>query len=122
MPNASRFTVEQADGEITVVTLTDQQLMDTMMVSGFQDALIEFVADRDPRRLVIDFRCVKQCSTAVMNGLLRVKKRLVLSQGKLRLCNMNPHVFKAFSMLNLVGSVFQVDATLADSLTSLRGE
>ena len=122
MPNASRFTVEQADGEITVVTLTDQQLMDTMMVSGFQDALIEFVADRDPRRLVIDFRYVKQCSTAVMNGLLRVKKRLVLSQGKLRLCNMTPHVFKAFSMLNLVGSVFQVDATLADSLTSLRGE
>ena len=122
MLNASRFTVEQADGEITVITLTDQQLIDIAIVAGFQDALLEFVSARSPRRLVVDFRHVKQCSTAVINGLLRVKKRLLASQGQLRLCQMNSHTLDAFKMLNLVGSVFQVDATLEDSLAALQGD
>lgn len=122
MPNSSRFTVEQADGEVTVVTLTDQQLLDITIVSDFQDALLEFVNVRTPKRLVVDFRHVKQCSTAVINGLLRVKKRLLSNDGHLRLCEMDSHIEDAFKMLNLVGGVFQVDATLAASVASLQGE
>ena len=59
---------------------------------------------------------------AVINGLLRVKKRLIPGDGHLRLCEMDTHILDAFKMLNLVGSVFYVDATLDEAIAEIKGD
>ena len=58
-----------------------------------------------PKELVVSFKGVLCCSTAVINGLLRAKKQLLVSDGSLRLCGMSDVIREAYRMLHWVKSL-----------------
>ena len=101
------FEVSQV-GDITLLKLVDPKLFETMIVSELQDELVTFVETLRPKKVLVSFELVTHCSTAVINGLLRAKKRVLADKGCLKLCGMTDTIRDAYKMLNLDGTVFEI--------------
>jgi anti-anti-sigma regulatory factor len=105
-------------GDILVVRMVDRRIADTMAVSELQDELL-LVLDREPtKKLLVNFQKVTQCSTSVINGLLRAKKKLMGSGGQVMLCGLHPTIREAYKLLNLDGTVFPIHDTEAEALAA----
>ena len=101
-----------------VIELIDPRLFDMATITALQDELLSLFDQEQPRRTVVDFTRVSHCSTAVINGLLRAKKRIQANDGQLKLCGMINSIRDAYKMLNLDGTVFQIYDNLDDALDS----
>ncbi len=104
------------DGDVLVVELIDPKLFDTTTVTQLQDELLQMVDTERPSKAIVDFVRVVHCSTAVINGLLRAKRRITANGGELKLCGMTAGIRDAYKMLNLDGTVFQIYDTLNDAV------
>lgn len=111
------FSTETLDGFL-VLQLINPKLYDTLVISELEDELLELLDREQPDRVIVDFTAVTHCSTAVINGLLRAKKRLLSHGGRLRLCGMRPAIRDAYRILNLDGTVFHIDENLDESKTA----
>jgi anti-anti-sigma factor len=94
--------------DVLSIQLLDPKLFDAETIMSLQDELMELVEHEQPQKVIVDFSRVLHCSTAVMNGLLRAKKRIKANGGELRLCGMIEPIRDAYRMLNLDGTVFQI--------------
>lgn len=115
MPSYRHFSVEPK-GNVVVVQLLDPKLADSLMVTELQDELLEMIDLENPTNVLVSFNGVSQCSTAVINGLLRAKKRLMAEGGQIKLCCMNEMIRDAYRMLNLDGTVFRIYNSLDEAL------
>jgi anti-anti-sigma regulatory factor len=61
---------------------------------------------------------VAHCSTSVINGLLRAKKKLLAGGGRIKLCQLHPLIREAYRLLNLDGTVFHIHDSEAEALTA----
>ena len=107
MPDYKHFEVQETDG-VHFVHLVDPKLFDALIVTELQEELLQLIDDAQPHKLLVNFGRVAHCSTAVINGLLRAKKRLVSKGGVLKLCGMRENVREAYRLLNLDGTVFEI--------------
>ncbi|MDP6556359.1 MAG: STAS domain-containing protein [Pirellulaceae bacterium] len=117
MADYQHFSVQLVD-DVAVLQVLAPRLSDSLTVSEFQDELLEMIETELPKELVVSFKGVLCCSTAVINGLLRAKKQLLVSDGSLRLCGMSDVIREAYRMLHLDGTVFDIDDTLEESLAA----
>ena len=108
------FAVVRAKDVLTL-QLNDPKLFDAATITALQDELIDLVDLEQPLKVIVDFSHVAHCSTAVINGLLRAKKRIAARDGKLMLCGMTNPIREAYKMLNLDGTVFQIHNTPEDA-------
>jgi len=117
MTGAKRFRTQEMT-DVVIVELTDSRLHDMLFITDLHDELLEFVETRHPQKLLVDFRVVSICSTAVINSLLRAKKRMLGWGGQLKLCEMQTGVRDAYRMLNLDGTVFEIHDDRGSALAS----
>ena len=117
MADFQHFSVQPVD-DVTVVQVLVPRLSDSLTVSEFQDELLAMIEADLPKKLVVSFKGVQHCSTAVINSLLRAKKCLVVEDARLRICGMSANMRDAYRMLNLDGTVFDIDDTLDESLAA----
>ncbi|MCA9120386.1 MAG: STAS domain-containing protein [Planctomycetaceae bacterium] len=108
MWNDYQHLVVRHEGDVLVIELIDPKLFDTTTVTQLQDELLSLVDAERPDKAIVDFGRVVHCSTAVINGLLRAKKRILANGGRLKLCGMTSGIRDAYRMLNLDGTVFQI--------------
>jgi len=101
------FDVEQ-QGPVTVMTLIGEDQADHLLVNEIQRAIVAFVEQERPHRLIVDFVNVRRFSSETINALLRARRRLVEYQGEMRLCGMRPEVREVFRLMRLDGTVFDV--------------
>lgn len=120
MAEFKHFTLDESSG-VLVVRLTDARLSDTLLISDVEDELLELLEERRPAKLLVDFEGVTHSSTAVINGLLRAKKRLLSCGGQLALCDMRPTIREAYRILNLDGAVFTIYDTRRQALAGMAG-
>ena len=111
--------VVRTEQDVLIIQLIDPKLFDTTTVTALQDELLRVVDTERPNKAIVDFSRVVHCSTAVINGLLRVKKRLQAKGGELLLCGMTAGIRDAYRMLNLDGTVFKIYDTLQDAASAL---
>ena len=102
-----------------IIQLIDPKLFDTNTVTELQDEMLRAIDEEKPQNAIVDFSYVVHCSTAVINGLLRAKRRILANDGKLVLCGMTEGIRDAYKMLNLDGTVFSIYDTLQDALDAL---
>ena len=115
MSSYRHFDTERLE-DVLVVRLVDRRLADSMAVSELQDELL-LLLERDPtKKLLVNFQEVTQCSTSVINGLLRAKKKLLADGGQIKLCRLHPLIREAYKLLNLDGTVFHIHDTEAEAL------
>ena len=116
MSSEYKHLVVRLEDDVLIIQLIDPKLFDTTTVTELQDELLRVVDTQLPSKAIVDFSYVVHCSTAVVNGLLRAKRRIQENGGELVLCGMTPGIRDAYTMLNLDGTVFQIYDTLDDAL------
>ena len=88
------------------------------IVTAWQEELLKLMELERPEKAIIDFSHVEHCSTSVINGLLRAKKRISSHGGQLKLCGMSEPIRDAYRMLNLDGTVFMIYDNIDDTVAA----
>ncbi len=115
MAEYKRFEVDM-DGDVTIVRLNDPRLHEMILITELHDELMECLEQQQPRKLLVDFALVTQCSSAVINSMLLARKRLIKNNAQVRLCSMHKQVREAFRILRLDGTLFKIYESLPDAL------
>ena len=113
-----RFSITNQQG-IHVVTVIGSQLSDLMLQNEFFDEIMHFIEHEQPRSIVVDLSNVVYCNTGFIETLIALKRKMDESGGRLRLCALSDHLRETFQILNLPGTVFPIDNTVADAVAAL---
>ena len=88
-------------GEVTVVRLAVNRLLDGPQVEALGQELLRLAADPGRARLLLDFGAVECLSSAVLHSLLLLHQHLRERGGRLALCNLRPDVQEVFALAGL---------------------
>jgi anti-sigma B factor antagonist len=95
-----RMTVAYAD-EATIVTFTDDRILEEKDVRELEQALASLIGQAEGISLVLDFSNVKFMSSAVLGLLIKVSKRVYEHDGRLALCAIGPKIYEIFKITRL---------------------
>jgi anti-anti-sigma factor len=112
-----RFEV-RFEGGIPVLQLQDPRSYDTQDYAELQGELLRHAAEARPEKVVVDLANVQYCSTAVINGLIQLRKRLAQHGGKVKLSGLSAEVREAFRHLHLEPAVFDIYDTPGAAVAS----
>ena len=70
MTDPTYFDAEEFNG-VTVICVKNADYFDRVAIHGLRDALVEFVQENTPDKLIVDFVNVKAISSETINVLLR---------------------------------------------------
>ena len=102
---------------VAVIKFRDKKVMDPARIEQMGKELLELV-EGDKERLLINFDNVSFFSSAAINKLIVLEKRVRAKGGKLRLCNLRPEVRDLFSYTSL-DQMFQIDQDQVESIEAL---
>ena len=104
--------------DVSVVKFRDEKVMDPSRIEQMGIELLALVSDDDDSsNVLINFENVNFFSSAAINKLIVLEKRLRASGGQIRLSNLRPEVRDLFSYTNL-DSMFQIKDEQAEALDS----
>jgi anti-sigma B factor antagonist len=92
--------------DVTVIHL-DSTSLDNVNFQ-WSDALVEFVEQQRPRRLVVNLELVDRIQSVAIGALIRLDKRMRAYSGQLRLCGMHRDLRQVFKVTKLDGAVFRI--------------
>ena len=102
---------------ISVIRFKDEKVMDPSRIEQLGIELMRLAGEDDRRNLLINFQDVKFFSSAAINKLIVLEKRMRASGGQLRLSNLRPEVRDLFSFTNLDG-LFEICAEQSEAIES----
>jgi len=108
MASGRRFFDIESRDEAIVLRLVDPRLSDSGEDHDLQAELPRFANEAKASLVVVDLGQVPYCSTAMINGLIQLQKRLAERGGKLRLSNLPSETREAFGWLRLDRTVFDI--------------
>jgi anti-sigma B factor antagonist len=118
MAEHAKMNVTEQDG-VTVVTLSEQRILDEMNIARIGKELQDLVAGAPVPKLVVDFRNVTNMSSSALGMLITLHKRVREANGQLRLCNIQPAIEEVFKITRL-NEIFQIRESQADALESIQ--
>jgi anti-sigma B factor antagonist len=95
-----RISVSYAD-QATIVTFTDEKILEEKDVRELEQALASLIEQADGIALVLDFSNVRFMSSAVLGLLIKVSKRVYEREGRLALCAIGPKIYEVFKITRL---------------------
>ncbi|MGB8227163.1 MAG: STAS domain-containing protein [Sedimentisphaerales bacterium] len=101
----------------TVVTLTDEKILDDEDIRALEDSIMPLVDG--PVNLVIDFSSVNFLSSAVLGLLIRVSKRINENKGRLKLCSIGSKIYDIFKITRL-DEIFDIYPDVKKAMQSLK--
>ena len=109
--------VEQRNN-VTVVHIADSQLLDRVLLDELHEELISLTEASQPEQVLISFGYVQRLGTEAVNTLLTTRKRIAAYGGEMRLCDLHDGIHEIFKVLQLDGSVFNIDTSTAEALAT----
>jgi anti-sigma B factor antagonist len=100
---------------IDVVGFRDSQLVHPEVVREIGDQLYRLVSDGGHRQLLLNFGSVEFMSTALMGKLVGLNRLVAQSEGRMKICGLNPVVREAFRITQL-DRVFEIHESLQGAL------
>lgn len=107
MKQAQPKIVVEYIADVTVATLTDERILDQGDIQALENSIMPLIEQAGAIKLVIDFCNVNFLTSAVLGLLIRASKRIYELGGQLKLCSINPKIFKIFKITRLHG-VFDI--------------
>ena len=95
-----RISVEYVSNAV-IVGFTDEKILEERDINALQESICSVIEQADNINLILDFGNVKFLSSAVLGLLIRISKRIYESEGRLRLCNINPKIYEIFKITRL---------------------
>jgi anti-sigma B factor antagonist len=112
-----RMSISQ-EGEVTMVTLADQKILDEMNISQIGSKLGDIVVKTQKPQMVIDFGNVTNMSSSALGMLITLHKRVRERDGELRLCSIQPNIEEVFRITRL-NEIFEICKSRNEALESL---
>lgn len=104
--------------EVSVVKFKDHKVMDPSRIEQMGKELLTLVDDdEDSGNVLVNFENVSFFSSAAINKLIVLEKRVRARGGQIRLSNLRPEVRDLFSYANL-DSMFQIKDKQTDAIES----
>lgn len=104
--------------DVSVVKFKDQKIMDPGRIEKMGKELLTLIEDEDDSaNVLINFENVSFFSSAAINKLIVLEKRIRATGGQIRLSNLRPEVRDLFSYTNL-DSMFQIKEEQTEAMDS----
>ncbi len=109
-----RIGVQYRDNA-TIVTFTDEKILEETDIKALQDAVMSIVEQSHGLTLILDFGNVAFLSSAVLGLLIRISKKVYEQDGRLKLCNINPKIYEVFKITRLT-KTFEIYSDVESAL------
>lgn len=116
MSDYKYFTVEQYS-RVPVITWTESAATRDSLNGELRVELQAFVLTTKPTCVVVSFAQLRQCPSALIGGLIGLKRQLAERGSDLQLCEMNQQLHEQFERLHL-DCVFNIHDSVADALAA----
>lgn len=100
MANHSRLEVTEV-GEITVVRFTDRKILDATAIEELGGELFSLVENDNRHNLLLNFTGVEFLSSAALNKLIILDKKVKSNGGRLKMCHLRPEIAEIFTITRL---------------------
>lgn len=107
--------------EVSVVKFTDEKIMDPARIEQLGKELMRLTDSDQKEKVLINFGNVKFFSSAAINKLIVLEKRMRARGGQMMLSNLRPEVRDLFNLTNL-DDLFSIEDEQSDAIKSLGGE
>ncbi|HTN75877.1 MAG TPA: STAS domain-containing protein [Pirellulaceae bacterium] len=104
-------------GSVTVVRFVDRKILDAANIQELGEELFGLVETDNRRNLLLNFSNVEFMSSAALNKLIVLNKKVQGAGGKLRLSNLRPEILDVFVITRL-NTVFDIKSDEADALAA----
>ena len=94
-------------GDVTLVRFVDRKIIDATNIQELGDELFALVEKEGKKLLVLNFNNVEFLSSAALNKLIILEKKVKAHTGKMRLCNLRPEIYEVFAITRLTHDVVQ---------------
>ena len=101
---------------VTVVSFVDRKILDAANIQELGEELFSLVDSDGVRLMLIDFGNVEFLSSAALNKLIVLEKKVNTNSGQLRLCNLKPEIQEVFVITRL-NQLFEIKDTTDDALS-----
>jgi anti-sigma B factor antagonist len=102
-------------GEVTMVRFLDRKIIDAANIQELGDELFGLVEKEQRKNLLLNFANVEFLSSAALNKLIILDKKVKAHTGKMRLCNLKPEIYEVFAITRL-NQLFDIKNTEAEAL------
>jgi anti-sigma B factor antagonist len=104
-------------GEVAMVQFLDRKIMDHAAIQELGDELLALVEKDQRKNLLLNFTGVEFLSSAALNKLIILNKRIKTLGGKLQLSNLRPEIFDVFAVTRLT-QLFSIKKTEQEALAT----
>jgi anti-sigma B factor antagonist len=106
METNAGLSVEYING-VAVAAPTDTKILDEEQIQSLEKTLMPLIEQNAGMRLLIDFSNVQFLTSSVLGLLIRFNRRILQSEGRLRLCAIDPKILEIFKITRL-DKVFEI--------------
>ena len=107
--------------DVAVVKFNDEKVVDPARIEKLGSELLSLADDDNRQKLLLNFDNVTFFSSAAINKLIVLEKRMRAQGGKLKLSNLRPEVKDLFSFTNLDG-LFTIKEEEKEAISSFELE
>jgi anti-sigma B factor antagonist len=118
MPVHRRLEVSEV-GAVTVVRFVDRKILDAANIQELGDELFGLVETDGRKNLLLNFSNVEFMSSAALNKLIVLNKKVQGVGGKMRLSNLRPEIYDVFVITRL-NTVFDIKTDESDALAAFK--
>lgn len=114
MADKNRIVVTVA-GELAIVRFSDKRIVDSANIEEMGEELFSIVKVDHLKHLLLNFEGVEFLSSAALNKLISLDKKVKEVGGILRLCSLRAEIMEVFTITRL-NRVFDIRGTDAEAL------
>jgi len=100
-----------------MVRFTDRKIMDQLVIQELGDDLFALVEKEQHKNVLLNFTGVEFLSSAALNKLILLDKKIKTAGGKLQLCHLKPEIFEIFAVTRLT-QLFAIKRTEQEALAA----
>lgn len=88
-------------GDVTVVRFQDRKILDAANIQELGEELFALVEQEKRKSLLLNFTDVQFLSSAALNKIIVLDKKVKAAGGKLKLCRLLPEIMEIFVITRL---------------------
>ncbi len=105
-------------GEVALVRFLDRKIIDAQSIQELGEELFALVEKEQKKNVVLNFANVDFLSSAALNKLLLLDKKVKTAKGKLALCSLKPEIKEVFVITKLT-KVFDIKGDEGEALAGM---
>ena len=118
MVEHQRLEISEVD-DVTVVRFVDRKILDAANIQQLGDELFALVESEGRKNLLLNFANVEFLSSAALNKLIILDKKVKSSGGRLKFCGLRPEIYEVFVITRLT-KLFEIKENEAEALAAFQ--